>query len=82
MYARIINEILVELRRTDVKACHVEALMRVQHRTLDHLRRPEFKECVRASVLACGVMSEDELDDTARSYGVRVPDRRPQLRLV
>ena len=71
----IINEILAELGRTDVKAHHVEALTRVQHPTLDNLRRPEFKECVRASVLACDVMSEEELDDTARSYGVRVPLR-------
>ena len=72
----------MELKRSDVAAVHVEGLMRVQYGTLDAITRPDFKRSVKACLLAVDVMTREELDGTAASYGLATPGADHGLRLV
>lgn len=70
MYRKLIAEILASLGRPDVDPAHVEAFMRCEYRTLDHLSRAKF---VRETKMAIPQIDADKksFEELAESYGMR-----------
>ena len=69
-YQKIIADYLATRRYIDVTPRVIEAFMRLDHSTLDHLSRAAFHreiEQCRADALAAGPEMSDEL---ARSFGL------------
>lgn len=60
-YQQMIREQLVKLKNS-TDPMHVEATMRMEHRTLDHLSRREFSALVARSVVDIG-HPDHECDD-------------------
>lgn len=73
-YASLIRELLVERGATGYDPRHVEAYIRLEHRTLDGLSRKQFKwevgiavECIRQVTAEEGIESVEVL---ANTYGL------------
>ena len=49
---------------------HIEALMRVEYRTLDHLSAADFEREVYVCIKAIELMGRAEAEETARSFGL------------
>lgn len=49
---------------------HVEALMRTEYSTLDHLPLPKFKRAMENAVLECISLGVADSDLVAASYGL------------
>lgn len=71
LYARVISEELTKLKRSEIDPRHVEAYMRVQYGTLDHLDRRTFKKEVKVAVDCIDQDGEDQAESLALSYGLR-----------
>ena len=69
-YQSLIAEDLNRLNRTDIDPRHVEAYMRLQHGTLDHLSKNQFIEETKICI-AC--IDEEGIEDAellAKSFGI------------
>jgi hypothetical protein len=75
MYRKLITEILASLGRPDVDPAHVEAFMRCEYRTLDHLSRAKFVKETKAAIPP--IDSDKKLfEELAVSYGIGWRERR------
>ena len=71
MYQQLIRETLAALGHVGrYQPHHVEAWMRAEHGTLDHLDRREFKREVAAAVACIDAAGLAESEALANSYGV------------
>lgn len=72
IYRTMINAILAEIGRSEVESRHVEAMMRVEHPTLDALSAARFRREVIESVAAIDQAGPDLTEQIAESYGLGV----------
>ena len=49
---------------------HIEALMRVQHGTLNHLSRECFVRAIKICTKVIDKIGKDEAEETAKNYGL------------
>lgn len=70
MYQDTIRQELARLGRPDVDPRHVEAFMRLQYGTLDHLSRAEFRRETAIGVGCVDEGGEDGAESLAASYGL------------
>jgi hypothetical protein len=70
-YATIITEQLNKLKRAEVDPSHVEAYMRCQYGTLDHLDRKTFNREVKIAVGCIDQTGTAEAESLAMSYGLK-----------
>jgi hypothetical protein len=70
-YTQIITEQLSKLARAEVDPRHVEAYMRCQYHTLDHLSRRTFNREVKIAVACLDREGLTTADTLANSYGLR-----------
>lgn len=75
MYRGIIVEELTKLGRVEVDPRHVEAYMRCQHRTLDHLSRKAFNREVKIALGGIDQDGTETAESLAQSYGLRPPKK-------
>lgn len=66
---RVIRSILDQVGVTDVDPRHIEAAMRLQYSTLDHLSRTDFHREVAIGIQMCAV-DADAMERLAQSYGL------------
>ena len=69
-YSQIITEQLKKLKRSEVDPRHVEAYMRCQYSTLDHLDRRTFNREVKIAVGCIDHGGTAEAESLAQSYGL------------
>jgi len=69
-YTRIITEQLGKLNRAEIDPRHVEAYMRCQYHTLDHLDRRTFNREVKVAVACIDQDGLTEAEALAQSYGL------------
>lgn len=70
MYQATIAAILAALGRSDVSPPrHVEAFIRLEYRTLDHLSRADFRR-ETAIALECIDLDADAAERLAQSFGL------------
>lgn len=70
MYQRMIQDDLEAMGRGDIDPRHVEAYMRLQYGTLDHLDRRTFRAEVRLGVGCVDEGGQELAETNARSYGL------------
>ena len=69
-YQQMIMRVLYMMKRGDVNPAHVEAYMRLQYGTLDHLDAGTFAKEVRIGVECVDEAGIDRADELAESYGL------------
>ena len=70
MYQRMIREILGKIGRDEIDPRHIEAYMRLEHRTLDGLSAPQFEREVVISAECVGAAGPVEAEACAASFGL------------
>jgi hypothetical protein len=70
-YRTLIEAALARAGRADVNPAHVEAHMRAEHGTLDHLAPAAFRRRALAVIKYVDAMNPEDNDKLARSYGLR-----------
>lgn len=70
MYRHIISEWLARLGRPELDPRFVEAWIRIQYPTLDHLSRDEFGREVRTAIECIDLASHDDTAALADSFGL------------
>jgi hypothetical protein len=70
MYTQMIREALAAQGRIGVNPLHVEAWMRVEHGTLDHLSPSRFRSEVRTATACMDASTIDTNNRLAQSYGL------------
>ena len=66
-YQKLIRELL---NGADYEPRHIEALMRLQYSTLDHLTRDDFRREVRLCTQCIDEMGKDGAEKNAKSMGL------------
>lgn len=66
-YQKLIKELL---KGADYDPRHIEALMRLQYSTLDHLTRDDFRREVALCKMCIDEMGKVAAEQTAKSYGL------------
>lgn len=69
-YQNKIRETVSALGKIGVEPRHVEAWMRVEHPTLDHLAPKQFREAVALAIESTEVGGADMSEKLARSFGL------------
>lgn len=67
MYQRLIKELLCG---ADYDPRHIECFMRIQHGTLDHLSRADFKREVKICMACIDECGKDDAEKYAQSMGL------------
>lgn len=67
LYQKLIADLL---NGADYDPRHVEALMRLQYGTLNHLSRQDFRSEIRLCKQVIDQMGKDSAERTAKSYGL------------
>jgi len=70
-YQETITAILALMDRSDIQAHHVEAFMRIEHKTLDGLSHQRFIDEVHSAVLCIEEAGQEEAEALAKSFGLR-----------
>jgi hypothetical protein len=76
VYQEEIREALQAMGRADVQPHHVEAWMRLEHRTLDALGGPAWWRAIKDAVACVDASGATESEQLAASFGLR-PAKRP-----
>lgn len=58
------------LKGRDYDPRHIEALMRLEYSTLDHLSREAFDREIKICTKVIDKIGKDEAEETAKSYGL------------
>lgn len=66
-YQKLIKELLGD---RDFDPRHIEALMRLNHVTLNHLTRDDFREEIAICIACIKLGGVDAAEKTARSFGL------------
>ena len=69
MYRKMIEQVLAQLGET-ADPRHVEAYIRVEHPTLDHLSAERFRSEVRIALSCIEMEGEAGAETLARSFGL------------
>jgi hypothetical protein len=66
-YQEIIREALTG---RDYDPRHIEAFMRLQYGTLNHLSLDDFEREIEICIACIGLMGKESAEETARSFGL------------
>jgi hypothetical protein len=66
-YQKLIAELLAD---PTYDPRHIEALMRLQYGTLDHLTRDQFRADIKLCTARIDAMGREAAERTAKSYGL------------
>jgi hypothetical protein len=69
-YGRIIAELAPQDAPADLDARHIEAFMRLQYGTLDHLDRATFRREIKIALACIAEGGNDDAEALAESYGL------------
>jgi len=72
MYERLIREALAKMGRIATNPAHVEAWMRLEYGTLDHLGGSRWTRAVKEAADCVDASSTHDNDRLAESYGLRL----------
>ena len=70
MYQETIKKIATEQGRPDVDPRHIEAYMRLEHRTLDGLSRRQFTDEVELCIMCVDEVGTERAENCAASFNL------------